>query len=160
MLEECGLSVAFHASRGFVYTTNSNGPDASSVTAFQIDSAAFLTPVIGSPFPTNGFGATAGRIDPTGRYFFVSNTDSNSIQAFVIDQTTGALRRVPGSPFPTPPSPSTVLIDPSGKYLYCANTASSSVSAYLIDSDTGALTLIDSADAGVSPAFGELVSLQ
>jgi len=154
-------AVTIHSGGRFVYTTNSNGNNASTITAFQMDvSTGFLTTAIGSPFPTNGTGATAASIDPAGKFLFVSNHDSNSIQGFAIDSTTGALTKVPGSPFPTARAPSRVSIDPSGKYLYCANAGGNSVSAYAINATTGALRLINTVAAGNSPGGGEQVGLQ
>jgi YVTN family beta-propeller protein len=155
------VSLAVHPQGTFVYTTNSSDGDISSVTAFQIDaSTGFLTPVLGSPFSTQGAAATPGSIDPSGHFFFVSNGNSNSIQGFRIDPDSGALTTVPGSPFPTGLSPSAVSIDPSGKYLYCPNTRSNSVSAYAIDPATGTLRLINTLAAGRAPRAGEQVGLQ
>jgi YVTN family beta-propeller protein len=155
------VSVAVHPKGTLLYATNSNGGNTSSVTAFEMDtSTGFLTPAPGSPFSTQGASATPGSIDPSGRFFFVSNRNSNSIQGFRIDPDSGALTIVPGAPFPTGLSPSAVSIDPSGKYLYCVNTRSNSVSAYAIDSVTGTLRPINTLPAGQSPRSGEQVGLQ
>ncbi len=155
------VSIAIHPGRNFVYTTNSNGSDPSDITAFRMDvSTGFLTLALGSPFATEGVAATPGSIDPSGRFFFVSNQRSNSIQGYAIDQDTGALTKVPGSPFPTGLAPTAVSIDPSGKFLYCSNAASNTVSAYAIESTTGALTRINTVTAGRTPGLVEQVGLQ
>lgn len=155
------VSVAVHPFKSFVYTTNSNGSDASDITAFAMDAGTgFLAPVLGSPFASNGGAATPGSIDPSGRFFFVANQRSNSIQGFSIDQDTGALTKVPGSPFPAGLAPTAVSIDVSGRFLYCSNSASDTVSAYAIDSTTGALTRINTVATGRSPGVVEQVGLQ
>jgi 6-phosphogluconolactonase len=154
-------SARMHPSKNFVYVTNANPQLPSTIAAFQFDATtAVLTPVNNSPFPANGMGALLGSIDPTGKFFYVTNRSSSSIAGFAIDQTTGALAHVPGSPITTELAPSAVAIDPSGKYLYAANSGSHSVSAYSINASTGALTRVNTLPAGQSPSFGELVGLQ
>ncbi len=156
-------SLTVHPSKNFVYATNSNGSAASSIAAFQIDATTgVLTPVTGSPFPTDGTSALLGSVDPTGKFFYVANFGSDTIQAYTIDQTTGALTTVTGSPFITGDAPGAVKIDPSGKYLYCANSGptANTVSAYSINTTTGALTLVNVVGAGQGPSFVELVGLQ
>ncbi|HMK84703.1 MAG TPA: beta-propeller fold lactonase family protein [Steroidobacteraceae bacterium] len=76
-----------------------------------------------------------------GRFAYVVNESSNSISAFSIDQATGVLTPIPGSPFAsTGTTPVAAVVDHNGTYLYVANHASNSVSVYAIDSDTGELT--------------------
>lgn len=155
-------AVTVHPGKDFVYATNTNPPGQfSTITAFRMDpTTGFLTMTLGSPFPTQGTGATQGRIDPTGRFFYVANADSNTIQALAIDEVSGALSPVPGTPFPTERTPTGVAIDPSGRYLYCANGGSNSVSAYEISGNTGALRLINTVPSGAVPQVVELVGLQ
>jgi 6-phosphogluconolactonase (cycloisomerase 2 family) len=93
-----------------------------------------------------GSGPFAVEVDPAGRFAFVSNTAETSgapsISVFAIDQNTGALTPVPGSPFPTGlRSPQGLKVHPSGKFLYVAHDLQASfVSAYSINAQTGALT--------------------
>jgi 6-phosphogluconolactonase len=119
-----------------------------------------LTPIAGSPYLTGGTVAAVGTVDPTGKFFFVSNSGSDNIQAFAINQVTGALTSVPGAPFATELLPAPLVIDPSGKYLYSVNTDANSVSSFAIDATTGALTLVNTVPAGTTPRFPELVGLQ
>ena len=104
--------------------------------------------------------AVVGAVDRTGRFFYVSNRGSNSIAAFTIDQTTGALTAVSGSPFATQAQPSGITFDPSGKYLYAANGGAASVTAYAINATSGALTVVNTAPAGTIPSFAITYGLQ
>ena len=78
-----------------------------------------------------------------GNFAYVANESSNSISAYAIDASTGALVPIAGSPFAaTGTGPVAVAVDPNGAYLYVANNASNTVSVYAIDPDTGALTAV------------------
>lgn len=67
---------------------------------------------------------------------------SNSVLAYTIDASTGALSEMPGSPFPAGDGPQDLTIDPSGRFIYVRNVTSGDVSAYAIDSATGALSQV------------------
>jgi len=77
-----------------------------------------------------------------GRFVYVSNQNDNSISAYTIDPTTGALLAVAGSPYASGSQPSGVAVDSDGKLLYATNFSSNNVSAYTIDATTGALTAV------------------
>jgi 6-phosphogluconolactonase (cycloisomerase 2 family) len=85
----------------FLYAAN-NAAGGETVSAFTINSATgALTSVSGSPFFV---GATAIpgslAIHPTGKYLYAASTNApGTIYGFAIDQTTGALSAISGSPF-------------------------------------------------------------
>lgn len=72
-------------------------------------------------------------------YAYVTNGTSNSVSAYTICATTGALTPVAGSPFAAGAGPNTVAVDPTGKFAYVSNCCSENISAYKIRS-SGALT--------------------
>ena len=72
----------------------------------------------------------------------MANLGSSNVSAYTINNTTGALSPVGGSPFPTGFMPISVTVDPSGRFVYVTNSGSSSVSAYTINSITGVLSPI------------------
>jgi len=76
------------------------------------------------------------------RFAYVANNGSNTVSAYTIDSTTGALSEVVGSPFGAGILPFSVTVDPTGKFAYVANNGSDDISAYTIAS-TGALTPIN-----------------
>jgi len=78
-----------------------------------------------------------------GSYAYVANESSNTISAYAINASTGALTEIAGSPFAaTGTGPVAVAVDPDGTYLYVANNTGGTVSVYSIDASTGALTAV------------------
>jgi 6-phosphogluconolactonase len=122
------------------------------ISAYVINSSTgALTPVAGSPFLTGSAPQTV-RVDPSGRYAYVTNLDSSGISAYLINSSTGALTPIAGSPFSSGgASTSGLAVHPSGRYLYV--TYSNAVSAFSISDSTGVLTPIPGATfaSGASP---------
>lgn len=96
-------------------------------------------------------GAPGGGSSTTTHYFvYTANLASNSVSAYAIDTTTGALTPVTGSlstsSYPTGDSvssaPVSVAVDAAGPFVYVSNTTgvNGSVSAYVADLATGTLT--------------------
>ncbi|HUR36413.1 MAG TPA: beta-propeller fold lactonase family protein, partial [Terriglobales bacterium] len=87
--------------------------------------------------------------------FLYSANDGGSVSGFTIDNTTGVLTAMSGSPFAAGISPSSLAADPAGKFLYAANTGGATISAFAIDATTGVLTpittvLTTSGSAGIA----------
>jgi 6-phosphogluconolactonase (cycloisomerase 2 family) len=59
-----------------------------------------------------------------------------------MDQSTGVLTEVAGSPFTAGTHPISIAIDPSGHYVYVANHGSDNISIFSLDKSTGSLTPI------------------
>lgn len=78
--------------------------------------------------------------EPPSRFAYVSNGGSNSVSAYTVDATSGAL-----SPATTlsVPGPYALTVDPSGRFVYVSSTSGKGVSAYTIDRTTGDLSHID-----------------
>jgi 6-phosphogluconolactonase len=124
----------------FAYVPNWGSAD---VSAFQINATSgALTQVTGSPFGA-GTGPSGVAIAPTG-FAYVSNPgyytySGNSVSAYTINATSGALKKVKRSPFGAGTAPSGVAVDPAGKFAYVANYSSNNVYAYSINATSGAL---------------------
>ena len=118
---------------------------ANAVSAFSVDSSTgMLTEVAGSPFPVqSGQGASGLSSDPSGKFLFVAQPNTNEVAAFTISGS-GVLTAVAGSPFPAGTTPTNTVVDPSGKFLYVSDSedALGSIWAFTIDSGTGVLTEI------------------
>ena len=138
-------SIALDPMSRFAYVAN-RGDD--TIGAYAIDGVTgTLTPVPGSPFPENptikGEFPWAVAVDPTGKFVYVANYYAANVRAFAIDQNTGALAQVPGSPFPAGGIPRGLTVDPAGRFVYVASGYRGSpgiVSAFTIDANSGALT--------------------
>lgn len=138
----------------FLYV--SNFTDAmGGISAYSVDrSTGVLTPVSGSAFATKPNAGPAGMVAITGNgtsFLFVALTNDNSVAAFSIDRSSGALTPVPGSPFATGSGP-VDLAEGSG-FLYTANGNDNTVSGFTI-AGNGALTPIQGSPfpAGGAPS--------
>jgi len=129
------------------------------VAVYSIDPQdATLKQVPGSPFAAEARTRTVFA-HPNGRFVYASNAHSNSISGYHVNQITGILTPIPGSPFfagddtpVVPPDPMrdkpveaggmpfSVTVDASGHYLYVANRMGASLSAFRINPETGAIS--------------------
>jgi 6-phosphogluconolactonase (cycloisomerase 2 family) len=91
----------------FLYVGNStsNGQGTGAISGYTINSSTgALTPITGSPFNVGTF-ALSVVVDISGQFLYsgnigtTANSQSSSIGAFTINQTTGALTAISGSPF-------------------------------------------------------------
>jgi 6-phosphogluconolactonase (cycloisomerase 2 family) len=81
-------------------------------------------------------------IEPSGRFLYVTNDNSQAISAFSIDNSTGVLTPLSGTPVATGLYPGGPYLHPTGKFLYVTNGGDGTISGYTINSTSGALTLI------------------
>jgi 6-phosphogluconolactonase (cycloisomerase 2 family) len=118
------------------------------ITAYSIDQNSALASVPGSPFAAET-GTAFVTVNPSGTFLYALNcgalcsaSGAGDVQAFTIDQNTGALTPIPGSPFLAGSNPFALAIDSTGHFAYSANFGSNDVSAFSIDNQTGALTQV------------------
>ena len=107
-----------------------------------------LTATSGSPY-SQTLDGSALAVDPLGRFLYVLNPNANDVSVYAIDQTTGALAKVPNSPFTADDAttPQVLAAEASGKFLYVGNHQGSQsgfttvgvIDIYSIDPNTGAL---------------------
>jgi 6-phosphogluconolactonase len=75
------------------------------IAALQVNqSTSALSPAPGSPYDNGPFRSGGepvidARVDPSGKFVLFADSEETKITVFAIDQTTGALTNVPGSPF-------------------------------------------------------------
>ena len=94
----------------------------------------------------------------TPKFAYVVNQTDSTISEYTINDSTGALTAVSGSPISDKNGPQIVVSTPSGAFAYTANydlsSGVASVSEYTVNATTGALTLISGSPitgfAGVS----------
>lgn len=138
------LAAATGAAQGeFVYVNNN--AVANSVSAFAVNlGTGALTAVPGSPFATGGAGNFTADIDSIavcGDLLYASNGNGSSVSVFLIDETTGALTPVIGSPFATGGCPTGLACTPGNGRLYVGNFCANSISIFDVDPMTGALSV-------------------
>jgi 6-phosphogluconolactonase (cycloisomerase 2 family) len=115
---------------------------------------AGLTLLLGLPLAF----ANRALANPTPKFAYVANSGDNTVSAYTINGSTGALRAVAGSPFAAGSFPQSVAVDPSGRFAYVANkfgkgSGPGNVSAYTINRSTCALRAVAGSPfaAGRSP---------
>jgi 6-phosphogluconolactonase len=154
----------------FLYVSNLND-SAGGISAFAIDFASgTLTPISGSPFPTGPVGSFPGpsALVVNGNFLYVALAGTananNKIVAFAIDQNTGILTPISGSPFATGRDPLYMTIVPVTTvgfqaFLYTANIQDNTISAFTADDNTGTLTPVSGSPyGGASTLAGLAVS--
>lgn len=151
----------------FAYAANGHGgaTNQGSVSAFRIDaSSGALTEIAGSPYTVN-YGPSAIASDPSGAYIYVTCVGATSgisqVCAFRVDQSTGALTAMTGSPFAVPGhGPRAIAVHPSGRFAYVTTSVYFStppaVTAYAIDAATGALSQIPSSPLVTSSTLASI----
>jgi 6-phosphogluconolactonase len=100
-----------------------------------------LTPIPGGTFVITHVQALA--IDPLGQYAYGVSSQENVVSAYRIDQATGQLSLLPGTPLPTGSNMSSITVDPLGKFVYVGNSqGADTVSGFSINPTNGTLTVI------------------
>jgi Lactonase, 7-bladed beta-propeller len=135
------------AQQQFVYGSVPVTSSSSEVAAFAKNgSTGALSTLAASPFPDKLEGGALA-IDALGRFVFIINPSTSNISMFQIDQTSGNLAEVAGSPFATgptenpqmaPKSPNCLATEASGQFLYVGYrfgnfSGGGAVNEYLID---------------------------
>lgn len=142
--------LAFHPDGSLLFVVNDMQ---NTVTTFAIasDSGALTEVSTTAPFGTN---LSAITLSGDGRFLYVSNLgnqatgqDADEIYAFTVNENTGLLSAVAGSPFSVAPSqagtvnqPVSLAVDPSGAFLYVADEFGDAISVFSVDPATGALS--------------------
>jgi hypothetical protein len=128
---------------GFLYVSDP-GDSSGGILAYSLDSSGSLTPIQGSPFPTlpnaNPSFVLFAQGVQGGGFLLVSLTNAAQVAVFGVDETTGALTPVPGSPFSVGNGPGTLVEDESN-HVFVMNGADHTVAAFNLGSN-GMLTAI------------------
>jgi 6-phosphogluconolactonase (cycloisomerase 2 family) len=134
----------------FLYSLEAKGVPTGTIHVYGVNSSTGgITEVPGSPFNA-GLIPQQLVVDPTGRFVYVTNNQSEDITAFSVDPASGALTELPGSPFAIGATPVVAGIDSTARFLYVfAASAVNGVQQellyeYIIDSVTGVLTAASS----------------
>jgi 6-phosphogluconolactonase len=100
-----------------------------SLYAYDIGATGTLTPMVGAPF-TIGQDCLNARVNAAGSMLYVSCRNSFTLYAFAINEQTGALTNIAGSPFYVGIIQSVgvgnedVAVDPLGRFFYIVNDGS------------------------------------
>jgi 6-phosphogluconolactonase (cycloisomerase 2 family) len=146
-------SMAFDPSGKFAYAADGGAfPEdvfggSSSVSMYTVNSTTGALTSFGMIATESGPNSVA--LDPTGKFAYVANFNSNDVSMYTIDATTGALASIGTIAAGT--QPVSYVEDPVGNFAYVANAGSNDLSMYTINATTGALTSMGTISAGVVP---------
>ena len=148
--------LAFHPSEKWAYLINEL---AISVTAMDFDKASGKLTAKGTtsalPAGQGAAGVSGAEIalHPSGKFVYASTRGYNSIAAFHVASTDGALTLVANVPTGGD-RPRSFAIDPGGTLLFAANQVAAAIVGFRIDSASGALTPLGNVVPSVpSPTF-------
>jgi 6-phosphogluconolactonase len=153
-------AIAITPNGKFLYAsanTINNGTGVAAVSAFAINATTGeLTPVAGSPFEVPNYsgcvswcrGVVDGiAVDPKGKYVYGTLGLEDGIAGFAIDQSTGALSDLAGSPYPEGEFCTSdygycnwswqLSINPNGKFIYVGDIDSNDLSIFSLNETTG-----------------------
>jgi 6-phosphogluconolactonase (cycloisomerase 2 family) len=128
--------IAIHPSGRFVFVISKT---MATIAVYRLNrDSGDLTPVEGSPFPSEVTSPFRIAFHPSGRFVYVA-ARFTGVGAYSFDQQTGTLTPLPGSPYLARERTRSVVVHPSGRFLYAVNSYDNSVSSYEIDQQSGAL---------------------
>jgi 6-phosphogluconolactonase (cycloisomerase 2 family) len=105
----CSIAVDPLERFAFVSNANSNTGPPSTLSTFMVAPSGALAQIPGSPVPA-GTDPCSAAVDPTGRFVFAANVNSQNLSGYSINQVTGALTPLPGSPFTSGTGPAKIVI--------------------------------------------------
>ncbi len=127
----------------FAFSATNDGKD---IYAFTIDqSSGALTALSGNPYLTTfatGSPYPDIAVSPNSQYLYLASSGDGKVAGFSIDQTSGALTALPGSPYTAGLGAAGIpAFSPNGNFLYVVNSTANTVSGFAIGAG-GALTSI------------------
>jgi 6-phosphogluconolactonase len=137
--QQVGVSpygLALSPSNKFLFVANASS---NNISTFNIAADGSLSQP--NPPVPGGSGPNTAVVDPTGQYLLVTNSFSSDISVFSIDNSSGALSEVAGSPFYANFNPGQIVFAPGPtNYVYVTNSTIGMVSAFSFDTSSGTLT--------------------
>ncbi|RMH31886.1 MAG: hypothetical protein D6692_00145, partial [Planctomycetota bacterium] len=130
-------SIVVHPNGQWIYCNDSFG---FTVRQFEVSgSSATLVDTVSIPV----YGVAIS-VSPDGRFLYAAggiSAGGNAFAGYTIDQSTGALTAMPGSPFTSPgQSPKGFTMTPDGQYLYVSHGTDATIRAFSVDPESGVPT--------------------
>ena len=150
-------TLIIHPTGKFIYSA-SRTVDTAPI--YQIDPVTgWLSETPESHFDTRLRSPFSYGFHPNGKFLYVAGR-GGGVAGFTVDEKTGALGYVPGSPFKAGERTRCLTIHPSGKFIYASNAYTNNVTAYRVNEKTGSLIQLPSSPfpAGEVGPFDDTIS--
>ena len=156
------IQVVPEPSGRFAYGIGANA--SGEVAIYTVDPVSGVLSKTGTVFDP-GFsapGPSQAVVDPTGRFLYIANDNTNDVAALQINTADGTLSCIGGVATPCPTSPAGsfpigIAIDRLGKFVYATNINDNTVSGYLVSPNGSLSALAPPAPAtfltGAGPGF-------
>src|SRR5262249_55418888 len=128
------------------------------VRVFRIDPTSGLLTDAGGGGGSGNLASNGSAVDITGRFLYVINPQTNTVEAFSINQSTGLPTAIGTSSLTA--FPEKIIADPSGRFVYVTMFASSSnapIQAFRISTTNGTLIDAGSIELGDSATKGPAI---
>ena len=103
-------SVTVDPNGKFVYVVNSGSTTGvNGLSAYTINTNTGALTALSGSASTTGDGPISVRVDPTGKFAYVANFDSDGLSAYTINPNTGALSALSGPPFTAGDGPNSII---------------------------------------------------
>lgn len=143
-----GDNLAISGNGPFTFATKINSGSAYSVTVMTQPSNPAQTCTVANGSSTASANVTNVAVSctnsvaagTTGKFAYTADNTGGKIYAYTIDQTSGALTPVSGSPYADGTAPAAVSLAPNGKFAFSASDSGTKIHAFTIDQTSGALT--------------------
>lgn len=130
-------TLIIHPNNRFVYSA-SRTVDTAPI--FEIDSVTGrLSESPHSRFNTKLRSPFSYGFHPNGKFLYVAGR-GGGVGGYIVDEKTGAMSHITGSPFKAGERTRCLTVHPSGKFVYASNAYTNNISAYRVDEKTGVLT--------------------
>jgi len=129
-------TIIVHPSGKFLYSASRT---VDTVPIYKIDPVTgWLQETKESPFDSRLRSPFSYGFHPSGDYLYVAGR-GGGVAGFSVDQNSGALNYVPGSPFRAGERTRSLSVHPSGEFVYASNAYTNNISAYRVNPKNGAL---------------------
>lgn len=155
-----GAGPALSGSSPFLYATEYEGNTgvAGGVVGYSVGAGGVLTEIPGSPFATPANGSPTSIVyNPMGYLYVVlvaaaSTSPQFTLAGFSVNQTTGTLTPLPGSPFAVN-GLAALVTDPTGQFLFTGVDNTQTIIEYQVNPSNGLLTQLPGISAHVYAPF-------
>ncbi|HEY5603448.1 MAG TPA: beta-propeller fold lactonase family protein [Gammaproteobacteria bacterium] len=151
-------ALIIHPNGKFIYSASRTVDTA---LIYKIDPrTGWLTETPGPRLPTRLRSPFSYGFHPSGKFLYVAGR-GGGVAAFTVDEASGALGYVPGSPYKAGDRTRSLTVHPSGKFVYASNAYTNNISAYRVNQSTGVLTELPDSPffAGEAGPFASTIAM-